>query len=194
MDLTDKQCRVLRFLFDQLLGDGKLPTVRDVGEAFEISIGSVQRHIDALVKSDYLRRSSSKRGFALNMERVRQLFGIPVVGRVSAGLPQIADAEVIETLTPDDIFPKEANFALIVKGESMSNTLMPGDRVFIKETREATPGDIVVAFTDDDEGVIKRLVEEEGKRFLKSDNPHYPAWPFEQCQIVGKVVARWRRF
>ena len=107
-----------------------------------------------------------------------QINEIPVLGRISAGFPNIAVEEILEYISIPGT--PENSFALIVKGASMEPTFRDGD-------------DVLIVLDTWGEAMVKRMKEKEGRRFLTSDNPAYPIIePNEHYRIVGRVVKVWR--
>ena len=116
---------------------------------------------------------------------------IPVLGRISAGFPNIAAEEIIEYISIPGT--PENSFALVVKGASMEPTFRDGDYVLFVENGEYKTNDVLIVLDEWGEAMIKRMKEKEGKRFLTSDNPAYPVVePNEHYRIIGKVVKVWR--
>jgi repressor LexA len=191
-DLTRQQYRVLRYLFEEVRRRGRPPTVREICGRFGFrSTGGARRHLEALEKKGYLSRprTGAHRGLDLVWPKVWKLFGIPIVGRVPAGKPRLADAEFLGSLTPEDFYPEgEGLFALKVEGESMTGAgLLPGDVVIVREQPTAEPGEIVVALIED-EATVKRLAQRAGKLYLEPANPKYPAVELDGGRILGKVI------
>jgi len=189
-DLTQRQYRVLKFIFEQVRRKGRPPTVREVCDRFGFtSTGGARRHLYALEKKGYLARTGVHRGLELVWPKVWKLFGIPIVGKVPAGTPRLADAEFLGTLTPEDFYPEgEGLFALRVQGESMVGAgILPGDVVIVREQPAADPGEIVVALIED-EATVKRLARRGRKLYLEPANPRYEAVELDGGRILGKVV------
>jgi repressor LexA len=189
-DLTQRQFQVLKYVFEQVRRKGRPPTVREVCDRFGFSsTGGARRHLYALEKKGYLTRSGAHRGLELVWPKVWRLFGIPIVGRVPAGTPRLADAEFLGTLTPEDFYPEEEGlFALRVQGESMVGAgILPGDVVIVREQPTADPGDVVVALIED-EATVKRLARRRGKLYLEPANPRYEAVELDGGRILGKVI------
>lgn len=116
---------------------------------------------------------------------------IPVLGRISAGFPNIAAEEVIEYISIPGT--PENTFALKVKGRSMWPTLYDGDYVLFVENGDYRSEDVLVVLDEWGDAMIKRLKVRDGLNFLVSDNPEYPVVePNENYRIIGKVVKVWR--
>lgn len=116
---------------------------------------------------------------------------IPVLGRISAGFPNIAAEEIIEYISIPGT--PENSFALVVKGASMEPTFREGDYVLFIENGEYAAGDVLIVLDEWGDAMVKRLKEKEGKHYLVSDNPAYPTFvPNENYRIIGRVVKVWR--
>lgn len=106
----------------------------------------------------------------------------------SAGTGSFLDADNYEMIDiPDDVIPRESNFAVRVSGNSMEPDYKNGSIVFVKQTKEISPGEVGL-FIVNNEGFIKILGDSNN---LKSINPEYPdikIGPYDECRIVGKVL------
>jgi len=193
--LTDRQTQVLKYIVDALERHGAPPTVREIADRFGFaSPGSVQRHLSALEKKGFLtRREGLARGIELNKERVREVIGlddgIPLVGRVAAGRPIVAEENIEEILQMDGLFPRDMElFALRVEGDSMVEAgIFAGDIVIVRPQTTAETGDVVAALVDD-EGTIKRLKYQENRPILEPANANYRPIISDDIRIVGVVV------
>ena len=198
--LTDRQTQVLTYIVDVVERHGAPPTVREIADRFGFaSPGSVQRHLSALEKKGFLtRREGLARGIELNKDKVREAIGlddgIPLVGRVAAGQPIVADENVEEILNMDGLFPHDQGlFALRVEGDSMVEAgILPDDIVVVRPQPTAETGDVVAALVDD-EGTIKRLNYRDGQPVLEPANANYEPIVAEDMRIVGVVVGLVRR-
>ncbi|MFA5038781.1 MAG: transcriptional repressor LexA [Candidatus Omnitrophota bacterium] len=193
-DLTTRQARILAFIKDQVGRTGRPPTIREIGGQFGFkSTGTTRDHLKALSRKGYLllhpRQSRSielKNAVAMR---------IPVVGRITAGMPDLALEETQGYLFLDDLMPgpEKTVFALKVKGDSMKDKgILEGDMAVIRKQRTAEPGDIVAALIEN-EATIKTLEKNKTGFFLKPANPAYHDIhaPFS---ILGKVIAVVKRF
>lgn len=193
--LTDRQTQVLAYIVDVLERHGAPPTVREIADRFGFaSPGSVQRHLDALEKKGFLtRREGLARGIELDHTRVRELFGetdgIPLVGRVAAGRPIVAEENIEDILNMDGLFPSDMDlFALRVEGESMIDAgIFPNDIVIVRPQPTAEAGDVVAALVDD-EGTIKRLGYQDNQPVLEPANANYRPIVSDDIRVVGVVV------
>lgn len=193
--ISVKQKEILDFIKDRILQRGFPPAVREICEAVHLkSTSSVHSHLETLEKNGYIRRDPTKpRAIEICDESFRlirsQMVSIPVVGRVSAGLPILAE-ENIESYfpLPASVCPAGTQaFLLNVKGDSMINAgIKDGDRIFVMETNTAENGDQVVALIDDS-ATVKTFYREDGHIRLQPENDHMDPIIVEDCQILGKV-------
>jgi len=110
--LTEKQKKVLKFIYDSIKGNSLPPTIREIAKHFGFSsTGTVRDHLKALVKKGYIKISSNK---SRAIELVRDaLFSVPILGRVRAGLPNLAVEEIEGYLNLDSlVFSDDSTFAL----------------------------------------------------------------------------------
>ena len=119
---------------------------------------------------------------------------IPVIGRVAAGTPILAEENVEETLTlPEDIVGHGDVFILRVRGESMIQAgIMNDDYIVVHKQPDANNGEIVVALIED-EATVKRFYKENGHIRLQPENSTMDPIITTDCSIAGKVVAVFRR-
>ncbi len=203
-ELTDRQREILDFIQAFISDNSFPPTFREIASHFNIaSTFGVKRHIDALVKKGYLNSiSNSGRTLSLvNQTAVKEEipFEIPIVGRVAAGYPILAEENIEGTLSidPSLIRKKKDCFGLKVKGDSMINAgIFEGDLVIISPQKECTDGDIVVALLDD-EATMKRFVKQGDRIYLKPENENYSVIDlnkYANFSIIGKVVGVFRSY
>ncbi|MBF0483386.1 MAG: transcriptional repressor LexA [Candidatus Omnitrophica bacterium] len=187
-NLTDKQHDVLKFIYQSIRNENCPPTIREIADHLKLSVGTIQDHLKALVKKGVISISkNTSRGISLVREN---LFKVPVMGKVRAGMPIYAVEDLIGYLNLDEmIFPEEDVFALKVKGDSMSGGgILPDDFILVKKQEFASLGDIVVALVEDSV-TVKRLNKKGNDYFLQPENEKYDNIPFdENVSIVGKVV------
>lgn len=212
--LTRRQKQILDFIREQSDANGYPPTVREIGNALGLSSSAtVHAHISALEAKGYLRRDASKsRGLSLTgavsssgstpedaetpSEAIpRGTVSLPLVGRVAAGTPLLAEQNIEENLIlPSDIVGDSSSFLLKVKGESMVEAgILDGDIVVVREQPDARDGDIVVALMDD-EATVKTFYREDGRIRLQPENATIaPLYPDPSAlSIIGRVVALFR--
>lgn len=203
-ELTERQQEILNFIQDFISDNGFPPTFREIASYFKIaSTFGVKRHIDALIKKGFI-NSISNSGRALSIvnttpPKESTTYEIPIVGRVAAGYPVLAEENIEGTLALDAslIRKKKDCFGLKVKGDSMINAgIFEGDLVIISPQKECTDGDIVVALLDD-EATMKRFVVDGNQVYLKPENENYSIIDinkYANFSIIGKVVGVFRSY
>jgi repressor LexA len=187
--LTSRQREVYQFIREKIRNRGYGPTVREIGDNFEInSPNGVMCHLKALEKKGIITREP-------NMSRAIQLTeegrdeGFPLVGQIAAG--GLAEAiEQSERLNLEELFPVKKNtFALRVKGESMIEAqIADGDIVICRKTRTAHKGDIVVAMTDEGEATLKYWFPEANRIRLQPANSSMKPIYARDVQVLGVVT------
>lgn len=199
--LTPRQKEILDHIARKIRRTGIVPSVREIGSALGLrSPSTVHQHLEALSRKGYLRRDGDRmRVLEITHSTVRldgeDVVVLPLVGRVSAGVPLLADEHVEEMIPIPRRFVgwDEESFLLTVRGDSMIGAgMFEGDLVIVRCQRTAVPGDIVVALLGE-EATVKRLAVAHGRPCLRAENPAYPpiTEPFE---ILGKVVGLLRRY
>jgi len=202
--LTQRQRQVLEQVHQAIKESGRPPTVREIMERLKLSSTcTVQRHLEALERKGFIRRSRLK---ARPVEILkaddprlvpRAIVSVPLIGSAAAGQPILAVENIEEVLPlPAELVPEEPVFSLRVKGDSMTGKgLFDGDIAVIKQQSFAEEGDIVVALIED-EATIKTFRRREGQIMLESANPAYPPmlFPEERVTILGRVILGLRRF
>ena len=206
MPLTQRQLTILEAIQELTRLNGYPPTVREIGSVVGLSSpASVQNHLHALEKAGYVRRGSLKRR-ALEVvkdagertSRPAVLKGsavvLPLVGRVAAGAPLLADEHVEDQLEVPGYLTQAGDcFLLRVKGSSMIKAgILDGDLVVVRRQETAGNGDIVVAVLGD-EATVKRFFLEEDHVRLQPENDEMDPILVREAVIAGKVVGVMRR-
>ena len=159
--LTPRRTAILTFIRDRIAQQGQSPSLAEIAEAFGFASRSVARkHVLALTDAGFIEVNPNQaRGIRLLNQPARpEWLDVPVLGRVAAGRPIGADAEVHSRLQLDPAtFAKTPDYLLRVQGDSMiEDGILDGDLVGVKRTPEARDGQVVVARLDG-ELTIKRL-------------------------------------
>ncbi len=205
-ELTERQQEILNFIYRFREENGYPPTLREIGKHFGItSTFGVKRHLEALVKKEYLSiESNASRGIsfidenefdkpALSIDRNDGSVRIPVVGRVAAGSPILAEENLDGSILIDSSLVKKAehSFALKVRGDSMINAgIFDGDLVIVSPQNEAVNGSIVVAMING-EVTVKTFENRNNKIRLIPENENYLPIEVinkEDFSLVGKVT------
>lgn len=168
--LTERQREIYDFIEDRIAARGYGPTVREIGDRFEIkSPNGVMCHLKALEKKGLiLRKGRSARAIQLANHRPRSK-GLPLLGAVAAGSPMQA-IEQHDVFEFDDTFGGPGRYMLKVRGQSMIDShIEDGDLVVIQEQATANNGDRVVAMIDDSV-TLKRFYREKDRIRLEPAN------------------------
>jgi repressor LexA len=192
--LTDTQRSVLEHVQKYLLEYHRPPTVREVMRHFKWnSPQSARKHLLALEEKGYLEReANTARGLRLSEDPSVGL-SIPILGKVAAGLPLLAEENRDGSMVVDASMARGGRnlFALTVRGDSMINAhILPGDKVIVQQTSHATPGEIVVALIEG-EATVKTFRRSTSKVTLEPANPKYQpivVTEDKDFRIIGKVV------
>jgi len=172
------------------------PSYQELADLMDIkSKYAVLKHIDALVEKGYLEKDSSARALRIidpeYLPSAKDETEIPLVGRVAAGQPVLAQENVERYISiPRALIKSEGRyFALKIRGDSMVNAgILEDDLVVVNSTNQAINKDIVVALIED-EVTVKRLMVESSSTYLKAENPNYSnIYPQGDWSIQGKVV------
>lgn len=202
--LTDKQERILSMIVDYVEEKGYPPSIREIGNAFNISsLRGVTVHLDALERKGYIKRMSTSRSITVigrtgATAPSRKASFVPLVGTIAAGIP-ITATENVEELVPvpaEMVRNVEGAFALRVKGDSMiGEHIMPGDLVVIRPQASAENGDLVAVLLGD-EATVKRIQFDNGQVRLIAANPAYDPIEVrrEDSRIMGRVIGLVRNY
>jgi len=188
--LTERQHAVYEFVRDKILNRGYGPTVREIGENFQInSPNGVMCHLRALEKKGLIRRSPNKsRAIELTREALDAERGLPMVGVVAAGSTTLA-FEQCERIDFEELFTKKDLFVLRVSGDSMIEAqIADGDYVIVKRQQTARPGQIVVAQTDEGEATLKYWFPEANRIRLQPANSTMAPIYVRNASALGVVV------
>lgn len=199
--LTARQRQALDFIVAASVERGRPPTIREMGEALGISSTNGVRYLlKVLARKGYIRRRPH---LSRGIELLRgpgpgYLRSVPLVGRVSAGQPILAQENIEDFFFLDSSFLASGEvFALRVQGESMRDVgILDGDIVFARQQPTAQRGDIVVALIGE-EATVKRFYPENGRVRLEPANPAFGPIIVEEdapgFRIAGKVVGLIRK-
>jgi repressor LexA len=216
--LTARQTRILEMIRASVHERGYPPSMREIGEAVGLtSTSSVKHQLEALEAKGYLRRDANlPRAIDVSMPdqnetdtpatSVAHIHGggaaelppgvraVPLVGRIAAGGPVLAD-QVIEDVfaLPTQLTGEGDLFMLKVAGDSMIDAaICDGDWVVVRRQNVAQDGDIVAALLED-ESTIKTFRRRDGHVWLMPHNPAYTPIDGDHATVMGKVVSVLRR-
>jgi len=220
--LTERQEKILSFIKKSIQDQGYPPTIREIGEHFGIrSTNGVNDHLKALERKGYLMRGELKSralsvieggrsgGGRLGRISRRELSAVtegevvevPVVGKVAAGAPILAQENITDHVRIDSMLLGDGGrkvFALRVAGDSMiGDGIFDGDYIFVRKQLQAGAGEIVVAMIEDEATVKRYYPEGDRVRFQPSNPRLQPIYvhrdDFRETQIIGVVVGVYRK-
>lgn len=196
----DKQSEIYEFLKTYTENKGYPPSVREICEAVSLrSTSTVHGHLKRLEKKGMIKRDPSKPR-ALEIPELsapkKEMINIPIVGKITAGLPILATENIEDTfpLPLDFIKHDRELFMLKVSGQSMINVgIRDNDLAIIECAQTAINGEIVVALIDDS-ATIKRFFKEKDHVRLQPENDAMEPIIVDDCKILGKLVGIFRSF
>jgi repressor LexA len=215
--LTQRQQMVLDFIRQSITDRGYPPTLREIGARMGIrSTNGVNDHLRALERKGYLTREDMKSRALRPTNLGTQILGdgaasaepandvdlveISILGRVAAGLPLLAEEQVIDTVRIDRSLVRGGRevFGLKVHGDSMIEAgILNGDYIFVKKQLTANRGDIVVALIGDEATVKYYFPEKDHVRFQPANKNMAPIYvrsaDFRPTMLLGIVVGIFRR-
>lgn len=196
--LTPRQQKIYDFIKAEVRKKGYPPSVREIGEAVGLrSSSTVHAHLEKLEHKGYIRRDPTKPRAIEILEsdvQAAHMVSLPLVGRVTAGEPVLAQENIEEFIDVPSQFvkPGTTQFVLRVKGDSMIDAgILDGDLVLVRQQSQAENGEIVVALLED-EATVKRFYREADAIRLQPENPRYQPILTPDVVVLGKVVAVFR--
>jgi repressor LexA len=205
--LTTRQQEIWQFLAAYVDEHGYPPTVREIGEAVGLaSPSTVHAHLASLEREGLIRRDPTKpraieligrRKTESPPRRASSAPKLPLVGRIAAGGPLLAEESIEDEIAVPEPLGRDADFLLRVTGESMIEAgILDGDIVVVRRQTDARSGEIVVALVGDDEtaeeATVKTFHRDGGRIRLQPENSALePLFP-EHVQILGKVTGVFR--
>ena len=215
--LKEREQKILNYMKEQIKAKGYPPTVREICSALNIkSTSTAHKDIESLVKQGYLVEDPSKpRALmvvdpssgkhedaahfeASGIETREDIVDVPIVGRVAAGTPILAEQNIEDTFPIPARFATSGNsFMLRVKGESMIEAgIMDGDLILVQQTETASNGEMVVAMIDgfENEATVKTFYKEKDFIRLQPENSTMSPIIVKDVKILGKVKGVFRYF
>lgn len=218
--LKEREQKILEYMKTEIKQKGYPPTVREICSALGIkSTSTAHKDIDSLVRQGFIKKDPSKPRALMVVDRElsddiqdpsaserdalpdadlapADVIEIPVVGRIAAGSPVLAEQNI------EDSFPVPArfvgpgtNFMLTVRGESMIEAgIMDGDYILVNQQQTARNGDIVVAMVDgfESEATVKTFYKEDDYIRLQPENSSMSPIIVKDVKILGKVKGVFR--
>jgi repressor LexA len=186
--LTERQAEILRLVRELTEVSGYPPTRAEIAERMGFrSVNAAEQHLRALEKKGAIDiESGASRGIRVRdgrqSSRLGRLLELPVIGRVAAGSPILAEEHVQAHYQVDpNLFTPRADYLLRVRGLSMRDAgILEGDLLAVHKTGEARSGQIVVARLADDV-TVKRFRRRGGTVVLEAENPD-----FEPIEVDGR--------
>ena len=200
-ELTPRQRQILQFILQHIEARGYPPTVREIGEAVNLSSSStVHAHLRSLEDAGLIRRDAVlTRAIklipgAMQKSKTQRVISVPVLGNVAAGKPILAVEECEEVFPlPQEFMSGGDGFMLRVRGESMiEDGIKDGDMVVVRRQNSVDNGEIAVVLVEN-EATVKRVYREDGQIRLQPANSTMLPIMVNDAAIVGKVVGLVRR-
>ncbi|MCF0151532.1 MAG: transcriptional repressor LexA [Firmicutes bacterium] len=218
--MTEREKQILDYMQQQIRSNGYPPTVREICSALNIkSTSTVHKAIGSLQQQGFIRKDPVKRR-ALEVisteegggpvrkpqatvpapapSAAEDVVDIPVVGRIAAGTPILAEQNIEDSFPlPARYLGKGQNFMLTVHGDSMIEAgIFDGDYILVQQQNTAENGDIVVAMIDgiESEATVKAYYKENGHYRLQPRNSSMDPIIVDQVQVLGKVRGVFRYF
>ena len=198
LSLTKRQQEIFDFIKRYSARHGYPPTVRDIGKAIGLTSSStVHAHLANLEKLGALRRDPTKPRAMEILDKAKKAIapsGLPLVGRVAAGQPILAEENIEDYVEVPQIAGGDAGeYVLKVQGDSMKDAgILEGDYVVVHSTETARNGEIVVALLGE-EATVKRFFKEKDHVRLQPENEALEPIRTRDVQVLGRVVGVFRR-
>ncbi len=196
--LTVKQRRVLDYLRHEIETNGQFPSLRQAAGEIGVSHAAIAQILKVLEEKGYLKREGRYSRTVHLLNRARETSAsqrwreVPVIGRVTAGLPMYAQTEWDgSTVLDAAVFRGQNLFALRVKGQSMKDIgILDGDLAICEPRQYAQNREIVVALINNEEATVKRFFLRKKYIELRPENPAYSPmrYGFNEVLIQGKVI------
>ncbi len=197
--LKENEKRILDTIIESISRNGYAPSVRDIMNTLGYkSTSTVHLYLHRLSELGYISMEDGKsRAITVPSFLMEASGGIPILGKVTAGIPILA-AENFDgylNFTPDKTkYDPENLFALRVEGTSMIGVgILDGDYVVVEKGNYAENGDVVVALIDD-EATVKTFYKENKHFRLQPENPEFRPIIVENLSILGRVIASVRYY
>lgn len=211
--LKPREKEILEYMKREITKKGYPPTVREICAAMNIkSTSTAHKDLERLENKGYIKKDPAKpRALMLTemamsdgetapglpeIERA-DIIDIPVVGRIAAGTPILAEENIDDSFPVPSRYVTGTNFMLTIHGDSMIDAgIFDGDYVLVQQQNTASNGEIVVAMIDgfESEATVKTFYKEDGHIRLQPENPSLSPIIVDNAQILGKVKGVFRYF
>ena len=207
--LKDREKNILEYMQKQIIEKGYPPTVREICDALNIkSTSTAHKDLENLSQKGFIVKDPSKPRALMIVDPEYDtpykgllsphVTEIPVVGRVAAGTPILAEENIEDTFpVPSRYVGKGIYFMLTVKGDSMVNKgIFDGDYILVEQNETANNGEVVVAMVDglESEATVKTFYKENDRIRLQPENDTMSPIYVKDAQILGKVKGVFRYF
>ncbi len=191
--LKPQERRVLDYIAESIGENGFAPSVRDIQKALGFkSTSTVHMYLNRLEEFGLIRKQDGKsRAITLETENGHMADRVPILGKVTAGIPILAEQNYdgFVSFPAPSGYEQSELFALRVSGSSMVGAgIMDGDYVIVHKRDFAENGDIVVALLEDSATVKTFYREDDGFR-LQPENDQYKPIITRELAILGRVIA-----
>ena len=193
--LTDQQKKIFNLILSHIEQFGNPPTIREIAQQMQFkSPNGVVGHLKALERKGLITRSSNKsRAIQLTDEVNEEIKGLPLAGRVSAGMMEEA-IEQTERIDFGEFWNTSGSYVLEVEGDSMIEAhIAPGDYLVVKRRRTASAGDIVIARTSEGDATVKYWFPEKNRIRLQPANKKLKPIYTKDAKVIGVVTGVVRR-
>ncbi len=204
--ISFRQEKILKFINQKIKESGYPPSVREIAKAVNLSSSATAHsHLKKLEEKGYLKRNHSMpRAISLLSHSEdgtdnsinNNLVYVPVVGKIAAGKPILANENIEDyfPLTTDFIKGKKDVFMLHVRGDSMVNAgIFDRDYIIVRKQDTAINGEIIVALLED-EATVKRFFKTKKKVKLMPENDYMEPIIVDNVKILGKVIGVIRKY
>ena len=196
--LTQKQKHLLDYLQQKIRRSGTPPSLRQAASDLGISHAAVAQSLKVLEEKGYVKREGrySRMVYILNRTQqtaaLQRWLEVPIIGRVTAGLPMYAQEEWEGSVVIDaSVYHGQNLFALRIKGDSMKGAgILSGDLAICEPRQYARNGEIAVVLIKGEEATVKRFFLRKNYIELRPENPKYSSmrYHFGEALIQGKVI------
>ena len=214
-ELGKREKDILAFIEKQIKENGYPPSVREIGKSVGLSsTATVHGYLTKLEQKGYIKKENQKgrtlrllkgtknsnenkpevKEESKNLYTAKEMVEVPIVGKITAGMPILAVENVTDTFPiPIDFVGSSECFMLTVRGESMIEAgILDGDLILVRKQSDAINGQIVVALIED-EATVKTFYKEKDHIRLQPENPTMDPIIVPDCKILGKVIGVFRK-